>query len=290
MNKSRDKWIITVYFSIFCFWGDLVVSASFIPAQEEINCWGRQKERWGKEEAVEGERGKEDSWIHLSVLSLPLGISLLAKDMWRLQHFQTSAMPMNCELVCMRAVFYLWLVCTQTYRYTPYICWWLMCKSEPWYLCNHKASLQVYISLCVLTWECMFANVCSAIFACLSACVSVCVCVCVCVWLTVLITRCFTAVFIITVVPAASLCLCAPSLLFLRLDSGFLGPAELHQQLLNKAHARVLKLIAQKLPKTHNDWHIFFFFIYGEVGWVVHHFCPNWKYLSNYLMDCHVGL
>ena len=179
MNKSRDKWIITVYFSIFCFWGDLVVSASFIPAQEEINCWGRQKERWGKEEAVEGERGKEDSWIHLSVLSLPLGISLLAKDMWRLQHFQTSAMPMNCELVCVRAVFYLWLVCTQTYRYTPYICWWLMCKSEPWYLCNHKASLQVYISLCVLTWECMFANVCSAIFACLSACVSVCVCVCV---------------------------------------------------------------------------------------------------------------
>lgn len=180
MNKSIDKWIITVYFSIFCFWGDLVVSASFIPAQEEINCWGRQKERWGKEGAVEGERGKEDSWIHLSVLSLPLGISLLAQDMWRLQHFKTSTMPMNCVFVCVRAVFYLWLVCVRTYRYTRYVCWWLMCKSQPWYLHNPKASLQVCISLCVLTWGCMFANVCAAIFAC----VLVCMCVCVCVFMT----------------------------------------------------------------------------------------------------------
>lgn len=81
------------------------------------------------------------------------------------------------------------------------------------------------LMFCVF-WDCALAKM---------QCVRVCVRVPAIAWLTVPLPRGFAAVFVVTVVvAAASLCLRAPTLLFLHLCSGFSGPAELLQQLLNK--------------------------------------------------------
>lgn len=60
MNKSRDKWRKLHFFSAphFCFWHDPVVSASFITAEEQVNCRDQQKVRWKKwEKSRESKRG-----------------------------------------------------------------------------------------------------------------------------------------------------------------------------------------------------------------------------------------